>query len=73
MECNFQVVVGNIGTVYSGNQLRVALETYRDYRKLSKEERGRAGGEPVTLFHNNEIMREYIPEVGREVEVCSTS
>ena len=55
----FQVVVGNIGHVYDGNNFMQAQCCYSRYVKASKSNIGRAAGEPVTLFHNNEIRCEY--------------
>ena len=55
----FQVVVGNIGQVYDGNNYMQASGKYRSYVKDSKANYGRAAGEPVTLFHNGEIRSEY--------------
>ena len=55
----FQVVVGNIGHVYDGNNFMQASCKYRAYIKASKADCGRAAGEPVTLFHNGEIRSEY--------------
>ena len=55
----FQVVVGNIGHVYDGNNYMQAQSKYTGYVKASKANYGRAAGEPVTLFHNGEIKAEY--------------
>jgi hypothetical protein len=55
----FEVVVGNIGTVYSGNNYMQAQCEYTAYVKISRKGKGRAAGEPVTLFHNGEIRSEY--------------
>ena len=57
----FQVVVGNIGHVYDGSNYMQASCCYSHYIKASKTPYGRASGEPVTLFHNGEIRREYFP------------
>jgi len=59
----FEVVVGNIGTVYSGNNYMQAECKYSAYVKQSRSNYGRAAGEPVTLFHNGEIRSEYISKV----------
>jgi hypothetical protein len=53
------VIVGNIGTVYDGASMSAASETYRDYVMMSKSERGRAGGESVTMFKDGDIVREH--------------
>lgn len=57
----FQVIVGNIGTVYAGPLLREALSEYAEYRKQSVNNYGRAAGETVTLLRRGEIQYEYIP------------
>lgn len=59
MNPKFEVIVGNIGTVYSGNNYMQAQTKYSAYVKQSREEYGRAAGETVTLFHNGEIRSEY--------------
>jgi len=55
----FEVIVGNIGTVYSGNNFMQAQTRYSSYVKDSRANRGRAAGEAVTLIHNGEIRCEY--------------
>lgn len=52
----YQVIVGNIGTVYDGPSRREAHKTYDEYRRQSKRGYGRAAGEDVTLFLDNEII-----------------
>ena len=56
----YEVVVGNIGTVYSGNNMRIAERTYDDYVRISKRAHGRASGEFVILFNDGAITREYL-------------
>lgn len=60
----FQVVVGNIGTVYDGSNVLQANAAYRAWVLKSKRNEGRGAGEPVTAFHNGEIRAEYFPPVG---------
>lgn len=55
----YEVIVGNIGTVYDGASMSAASETYRDYVMMSKSERGRAGGESVTMLKDGDIAREH--------------
>jgi|SoimicmetaTmtLMB_FD_contig_31_10760223_length_454_multi_2_in_0_out_0_1 hypothetical protein len=55
----FEVIVGNIGLVYSGNNNMRAESKFSEYVKLAKADRGRAAGESVVLLHNGEIKREY--------------
>jgi hypothetical protein len=58
----FEVIVGNVGTVYGGNSFMTAMAEFSAYVKISKTGKGRAAGEPVTMMHNGEIRREYQPE-----------
>jgi hypothetical protein len=53
----YEVVVGNIGTVYKGASKKQAWKDYEDYIKQSKSERGRASGEDVTILLDGEIFR----------------
>ncbi len=55
----FQVIVGNIGTVYSGDDYEVARAKYESYVTDSREGYGRAGGEDVVLMADDEIEREH--------------
>ena len=60
----YEVIVGNIGTVYSGSSNLEASKVYASYVKDSKAGYGRAGGESVTLMHNGEPEREHLGEEG---------
>lgn len=55
-----RVVVGNIGTVYEGTNGFEAKAAYNTYVGKSKREEGRAAGESVTHFIDEEINKEYI-------------
>ena len=55
----YEVLVGNIGTVYSGENAAQAEADYLSYRTDSRRRYGRAAGEPVTLFKDGEIVTEY--------------
>jgi hypothetical protein len=61
MKNKYDVVVGNIGTVFSGANKREALLVYSSYLKDSKSGTGNAGHEDVTLFANSEPIREHQP------------
>ena len=63
-----EVVVGNVGTVYSGEDAAVASVKYADYRELSEANLGRAAGESVTWLQDGEVYREYVGTVDREDE-----
>jgi len=56
----FEVVVGNIGTVEDRNFYE-CLKAYGEYVKQSKAGYGRAADERVTLFRDGEIQQEHIP------------
>jgi len=68
----YEVVVGNVGAVYRGSDRAKAEETYNIYLAHSKSNRGRAGGETVTLFADGDVDPnfDYIPPgYGEEVEI----
>ncbi len=58
----FSVVVGNIGTVHSGDDQDKAFAVYRAYVIQSQAGSGRAGREPVTLMDGEEIIAEHEQE-----------
>lgn len=60
---NYQVIVGNIGTVYEGTNGFEAIKEYNQYVSISKEGTGRAGNEQVTLLRDNDIYKEYLPPI----------
>ena len=55
----WEVIVGNIGTVYSGSDEKQARKDYRDYVDISRAGAGSAGGEPVTLMRDGEPELEH--------------
>ncbi len=62
----YEVVVGNVGTVYVGNDVQRARETMQTYIEQSKSHVGRAGDENVTLFKSGDIVDEYIGTLNEE-------
>ena len=57
---NYEVVVGNVGTIYNGPSLVEASKLYSDYVDISETRPGsRAGGEDVVLFKDGEPVREH--------------
>lgn len=60
----YQVVVGNVGTIYDGDNPIMARTEYGIMKEASKTPFGRASGEPVTLFCDGEPLHgfEYVPE-----------
>lgn len=57
---DYQVVVGNIGTVYRGTKAFEANRIYNAYVGQSKRGYGRAAYEDVVLFRDGEIIKEHI-------------
>jgi hypothetical protein len=56
---NWEVIVGNIGTVYSGNNPTDANDMYDEYVRQSKAGSGRAAGESVYLMEDGEPIAEH--------------
>ncbi len=57
----YEVIVGNVGYVYSGYSERMAWENYHHYVEQSKTNPGnRCHGESVVLMEGNEIRKEYL-------------
>ena len=59
---NYEVIVGNIGSVFSGNSQVGARKMFGEYRELSLLCIGRAAGESVTLMRDGEIDLEHFPD-----------
>jgi hypothetical protein len=55
----YTVIVGNIGRVYCGECGIEAEAVFDEYVQQSKMPHGRASGESVALFLNNEPIKEY--------------
>lgn len=55
----YEVVVGNLGYVHTGNNQKAALRCYREYVTISKAGVGKVGNEQVTLFRDGEILKEH--------------
>ena len=61
----YQVIVGNVGQVYDGNNKREALKAYKYYVRQSMERTSMwTEGEPVTMFSNGKITAEYFGKDG---------
>jgi hypothetical protein len=56
----WEVIVGNVGTVYSGSDESEARAKFASYVETSKSGVGRAGGESVTLMKDSDIAEEFI-------------
>ncbi len=55
----YEVIVGNIGTVYAGKSKDEAETKFDTYMVLSQSGCGRVSGEPVTMLKDGEIYQEY--------------
>ena len=55
----YQVIVGNIGTIYDGPSKDEALINYKQYVICSCSPSARCKGESVTLFEDGEPIREH--------------
>ncbi len=60
----YAVIVGNVGTVYSGSSLKEAKRLYKMYVQKSVDGDGRAGGESVSLLDEKvgEMLMEHFGE-----------
>ena len=56
---SYEVIVGNIGTIYDGHDETEARRIYAVYLAQSQANYGRAAGESVTLMQNGEPLQEY--------------
>lgn len=56
----YEVLVSNIGKVHEGDSRTEAELVFADYLWKSKNNHGRAAGEDVSLWRNNEPIREHI-------------
>jgi hypothetical protein len=61
MKNDYEVIVGNIGTVHTGHNRRAAVRKYNYYVKDSMTGLGRSGNEQVVLTKNGEPIVEYFP------------
>lgn len=57
----YEVIVGNIGTVYNGRDEKEARKDFATYMQQSIDNYGRAGRESVVLMKDGEIIEEYEP------------
>ena len=67
MHTGITVIVGNVGTVYHGDDENEAYETYHAYVVASKAGSGRAGNEPVTMLINGCVQFEHEPEPEEDI------
>ena len=60
MKTQYMVTVGNIGTVYNGTDRDCAEEYFTSYVKDSNDGYGRAAGEEVVFWIDDEPTIEYL-------------
>lgn len=64
----YEVIVGNVGSVYHGESEKDADEMFESYVEASREMVGaRCFGEDVTLFADAEIEREHVGHLRDEI------
>lgn len=56
----YNVIVGNVGSVYAGKSKREAMLTAKCYEDRSRDNRGRCAGESVTVLRDGEVIWEYL-------------
>jgi len=61
----YQVIVGNVGNVYDGDNKQEAYKHYSEYVHESKYGTGMASGESVTIMDNDEPENEFLGLVDR--------
>lgn len=68
----YEVIVGNIGTVYNGPDSKKANEAFNEYKQQSLTGYGRASHEPVTLMVDGEPSKEFngYPDCYIQIEEC---
>lgn len=52
----FEVIVGNVGRVYTGSIYSDAQDEYEYYCEISKSNSGRAGGQSVFMYEDGEPL-----------------
>lgn len=62
----YEVIVGNVGVIYSGDKKHEADHHYNDAVHRSWNHVGRMSGEPVTLMTNGHPTDEYLGDVSEE-------
>ncbi len=60
----YEVVVGNVGSVHEGSDREEAEDVFYEYVELSKARRGRASGEDVALFEDDDVLIEHVGRGG---------
>ena len=63
----WEVIVGNVGMVYSGTDEELAHSTYDVYVEHSRDNYGRAAGESVYLFKDDQDMDMYLGTLDNEL------
>jgi len=56
----YEVIVGNIGSIYCGTNGWKALQLFNRYKKLSRMQYGRAAGENVAVMKDGDVYYEYV-------------
>lgn len=67
MANNWEVIVGNVGCVYSGPDETEARNAFDNYTTASDLGKGRVAGEDVTLMKDGEPEAEFVGAIAREL------
>ena len=62
----FEIVVTNIGNVYTGRSADQARQVFNTYVQRSTDDEGRAAGESVYMFRDADIEDEFIGSLRRD-------
>ena len=62
----YQVIVGNIGSVYDGADKVIAFETWKEYVEQSQTRHMKASGESVVLIRDGEVEKEHVGSLALE-------
>ena len=61
-ENTYQVIVGNVGSIFIGSSYHDALQAYSEAKGLSFSGHGRWANEEVILMKNDEPLFQYTPK-----------
>jgi hypothetical protein len=57
---HYEVIVGNVGRIYSGTEYHIATQIYNDSVWRSQNTSGRMSEESVFVMKDDELWMEYI-------------
>jgi hypothetical protein len=66
----WEVIVSNVGTVFSAPNGEDAKLCFEEYKDMSDNNVGRAAGENVTLFRDGEVVSEKVGRLHQDEGAC---